>query len=171
MWHGAFLLGMAWFSISFDGEGLAYARITRHDHRGVVYLVTGPAVKGPRGREYPTASRLEGFQRVRKDEILGLLERQYGNAREDDGVIRVTMQADRLWADPLTHLQAFEKLFGPPHLRIADGHVTVFVESKGTLPDAAVLGRLDGAAPATRVAILEAFDPAPWQGLESTLVA
>ncbi len=165
---------MSWFSISFDGEGLAYARLTRHDRGGTVHLLVGPPTKRPEGTVYPTCARLEGFRRVPYEEIVEVLIKQYGNASVagagDGALILVDMPAKRLWADALTNLRAFEDLFGPPHIRIIDGYVTMFVQAIVDLPEAAIRGRLQGAATRADVYAEKDFDTSPWAGLEPRLL-
>ncbi len=162
---------MSWYAISFDGEGLAYARVTRHDRHGTAYILVGSPTKGSKSTDYPTVARLVDFKRVSTEQIVGMLEGQYGNANlVDDDVIAVSMASSRLWADSLVHLKAFESLFGQPHLKVANGHATVYVEARTDLSEASILGRLQGAAPVADVRKVETFDASPWAGLEAYLL-
>ncbi len=164
---------MSWFRISFDGDGLAYAKMTRHDREGTVFLRPGRPVHGSRTTIYPTVARLEGFSRIQRDQMVAMLRQQYGNAQAgtDGETIAVDMPADRLWADALTHLRGFEDLFGTPYIRLHGGWVEVTVASETDLSDASIQGRLQAAAKDADVTILPNFDVAPWDGLRPRLLA
>ncbi len=157
---------MVWLAITFDGEGLAFARMTRHDRQATAHMRIGaPIGDEPR---YPTATRLRAT-RIDADDVQAMLERHYGGgearADGDDVVATCLMPASRLWADRLQALLPLRNQARDLHASFAGGSITLFVQPD----DAQALASRIRMASGAEVHVLSTLDLSPWRGLDDLL--
>ena len=160
---------MPWLRLRFDGEGLAFAKLTRFARTARAHIAVDDP--GPE-RVYPTHTRLTGLGRLTGAMVKAALTRQYGPGVEvardgNDLLVRAAMPEDRLWSAQLQRVRTLGARFWPPYIIVDNGAVTMYARP---LPgeDAAKLAAQAFAAGIRDVAVLRDVDLEPWLGLEPT---
>ncbi len=160
-----------WFRLAADGEGLAYAKLTRH-RPCIVTMDIGRARMVGSTFVCKTQSLVEGVDAETCRQLEANLNAQYGNVHMpvvgDDWVIcEVNMRGDQLWSDMMQRLAPLATTFRSLRARFEGGYMELYMEAadanqaypllRSVLPVSADLRQLDE------------LDDAPWRLLAKRL--